>query len=171
VAPGVVWCGRVRWQFEEEPHDLVTDRRLRNSGIKYFVDPELNNGRGSAIRLEYHVLDDATHPDAANGRDGRRTVASLYDLIPASAAKVVRPIGEWNEARIVSRGQYVEHWLNGKRVLGYERGSAEFRELVARSKYKTWKDFGEAPEGRILLQDHGNRGAFRNIKIRELDPA
>ena len=141
-----------------------------NSGIKYFVDPELNKGEGSAIGLEFQILDDDAHPDAQMGRDGNRTMASLYDLIPASGDKSVRPVGEWNEARLVSRGTHVEHWLNGEKVLEFERGSPAFRELVAQSKYKVWKDFGESPEGHILLQDHGNRVSFRNVKIRNLDP-
>ncbi len=142
-----------------------------NSGIKYFVDPELNKGEGSAIGLEFQVLDDAGHPDAQQGRHGNRTMGSLYDLIPAAEDKVVKPVGEWNEARILSRGSHVEHWLNGEKVLEYERGSGEYRSLVAQSKYKIWKDFGEIAEGPILLQDHGNRVGFRNIKLRELDPS
>jgi hypothetical protein len=142
-----------------------------NSGIKYFVDPELNKGEGSAIGLEFQVLDDENHPDANQGFEGNRTLASLYDLIAAPDDKNVKPIGEWNEARIVSRGNHVEHWLNGEKTVEFERGSPEFRRLVARSKYKIWKNFGEPSEGHILLQEHGNRVSFRNVKVRELDPS
>jgi hypothetical protein len=151
--------------------DLKAEFRLTpgaNSGIKYYVDTDLNKGEGSAIGLEYQLLDDATHPDAKLGRDGNRTLGSLYDLTPAAAGKKVKPIGEWNEARIVSDGRHVEHWLNGAKVLEYERGSEEFRRLVAMSKYKVWPSFGERPSGPILLQDHGNRVSFRNLKIRRM---
>ena len=151
--------------------ELLVDFRLTpgaNSGIKYYVDTDLNRSAGSAIGLEYQLLDDARHPDAREGREGDRTLASLYDLIPARRDKKVNPIGEWNQARIVSDGRHVEHWLNGMKVLEYERGSAEFRRLVALSKYKVWPAFGERPSGPILLQDHGNAVSFRNLKIREV---
>jgi hypothetical protein len=152
--------------------ELALEFRLTkgaNSGIKYYVDTGLNKGEGSAIGLEYQLLDDAVHPDAKQGRDGNRTLASLYDLIPAAASKPARPVGEWNEARIVSDGRHVEHWLNGVKVLEFERGSEAFRKLVADSKYKVWPAFGELPKGPILLQDHGNRVSFRNIRIREIE--
>jgi hypothetical protein len=151
--------------------ELALEFRLSkgaNSGVKYYVDTELNKAEGSAIGLEYQLLDDAANPDSKQGRDGNRTLASLYDLIPAAADKRTRPIGEWNEARIVSDGRRVEHWLNGARVLEYERGGGPYRKLVAVSKYKVWPSFGERPSGPILLQDHGNRVSFRSIKIREI---
>jgi len=143
-----------------------------NSGIKYFVveNPDFFEGdpAGRGIGLEYQILDDANHPDAKNGVNGNRTVASLYDMIPADRDKRVNPPGEWNYVRLLSRGNHVEHWLNGMKVLEYERGSDSYRALVDHSKYDVYPNFGEAAEGHILLQDHGNRVSFRNIKIREL---
>ena len=140
-----------------------------NSGIKYFVDSDLNKGAGSAIGLEYQILDDERHDDAGKGNHpGSRTVASLYDLIQAKN-KYVRPIGEWNHAKIVSNKNHVEHWLNGRKVLEFERKSAPYRQLVKESKYEKWPAFGELPQGQILLQDHGNHVSFRNIKIKALN--
>ena len=132
-----------------------------NSGLKYYVT-------GNGLGLEYQVLDDAKHPDAKMGINGNRTLSSLYDLIPAAKGKRPNAIGNWNTARIISKNNHVEHWLNGFKVLEYERGSIEYRELVAISKYKTISNFGEAPKGRILLQDHGNNVSFRNLKLRNL---
>lgn len=137
-----------------------------NSGIKYFVDTKLNKEQGSAIGLEYQILDDELHPDAKLGRsEGIRTMAGLYDLIKPEN-RFSNPVGEWNYARIVSKGNHAEHWLNGRMVLEYERNTPEFKQLVQESKYKIWPGFGEWTEGFILLQDHGNRVSFRNIKIK-----
>ena len=153
--------------FELSVDFLLTE--AANSGIKYFYNKDQFKGTCE----EYQILHEA-HPDSTKGRDGKcRRVASLYDMIPANAEPYVKPLGQWNTAKIVSKGNHVEHWLNGHKVLVYERGSAEFRAIVAQSKYvkeqKPGEHWGEAPTGRIKLQDHSNSTvSFRNIKIREL---
>jgi 3-keto-disaccharide hydrolase len=147
-----------------------------NSGIKYFVDTELNQGAGSSIGCEYQILDDENHPDAKMGKDGNRTLASLYDLITANAKNFnpdlqmeKRTNGyDWNRAKIIVRGDEVEHYLNGILVVKYNRSGQQWKDLVAKSKYKVWPNFGEARMGYILLQDHGDKVSFKNIKIKTL---
>ena len=160
--------------------ELLADFKLTpgaNSGIKIFAQPNISpidkkTGKptavGSAIGTEFQVLDDAKHPDAKLGKDGNRTVGSLYDLMPAPTNKVVEPMGEWNHARILSQGKHVEFWLNGQKTVAFERGSEAFRKHVAESKFKDIPEFGEWADGHILLQEHGNEVSFRNVKIREL---
>jgi hypothetical protein len=156
--------------------ELIVDFRITegaNSGIKYFVDPELNKAEGSAIGCEFQILDDRQHPDAKMGVQGNRTIGSLYDLITAEnlsvpgRSKQFKGVGQWNRARIVSKNGHVEHWLNNEKVVEYDRFSQIFKALVAYSKYQKWENFGRIPEGPILLQDHGNTVSFKNIKIRE----
>ncbi|MFY0626777.1 MAG: DUF1080 domain-containing protein [Reichenbachiella sp.] len=174
----------------ENGGDIVTTKKYKNfeleidfkltkgsnSGIKYFVDTELNKGKGSSIGCEFQLLDDKFHPDAKKGTNGNRTLGSLYDLIKADAllfspnhgsSKRVNKYG-WNRARIVVQGQNVQHYLNGVKIVEYDRGTQQWKALVAYSKYKGWPYFGEAEEGHILLQDHGDKVSFKNIKIKEL---
>ncbi len=164
-----------RERFSE--FELTLDFKITpgaNSGIKYLCQPNLDpitgsgarTTTGSAIGLEFQILDDERHPDAKLGRDGNRTIGSLYDLIPAAASKQPNPIGEWNQARVLVRGKHVEHWLNGAKVVEYERGTPAFKERVMASKYKTIPGFGEWTDGHILLQDHGDKVSYRNVKIR-----
>jgi hypothetical protein len=145
-----------------------------NSGLKYYIvaSPDKKAGVGP----EYQILDDAKHPDAKMGAGGNRTMSSLYDLIPAATSldpKAARrdriPIGQWNRGRIIAHPNgMVEHWLNGWMMVQYQRGTPIFNALVARSKFAGIADFGMAPKGRILLQDHGDKVSFRSMKIRSL---
>ncbi|MBP9924748.1 MAG: DUF1080 domain-containing protein [Cyclobacteriaceae bacterium] len=138
-----------------------------NSGVKYFVD-EKYLSKGSAIGLEYQILDDERHPDAKEGVVGNRTLGSLYDLIPSLKIQDIPRI--WNEGRIVVYpDNRIEHWLNGRKIVEYQRGTPIYYALVARSKYNVWEGFGMAEKGYILLQDHGDAVSFRSIKIRVLD--
>ncbi len=142
--------------------DLVLEWKIEpggNSGIKYPVSENRSTG------FEYQILDDDRHPDARHG--GNRTAGALYDLI-APTNKALRPVGQYNQTRLLVYRSRVQHWLNGQRVVAFQRGSAEMKALIARSKYKDIPGFGEAARGHILLQDHGDTIWFRNIKIRVL---
>ena len=133
-----------------------------NSGVKYLVTED----RSGPIAHEYQVIDDERHADAKIGP--HRATAALYDAIPAPATKKVKPAGEINTSRILVNGSHVEHWLNGAKVLEYELGSTALMAAKAKSKFKDEPGWGTKLKGHILLQDHGDEVAFRNIRIREL---
>ena len=166
--------------------DIVTAKKYRdfafkfdfrltenaNSGVKYFYDESQNKGSCE----EYQILENG-HPDSDKGKDGNRKSASLYDIIPAHADSILKGAGEWNTGRIVAKGAHIEHWLNGQKVLEYERGTPAFKAAVKASKYADWgvsadgqpQDWGEVAEGRILLQDHSDSTvSFCNLKVKEL---
>jgi hypothetical protein len=154
------------FQFEFQLTDTA------NSGIKYFVTEKETTG-SAGVGLEYQILDDDKHPDAKLGSIDNRMQASLYDLIPAIKIGTQRrekiPIGQWNRGRIVAYGDgRVEHWINGWKVLEYQRGTQYYYALVAKSKYAKWPKFGMAEKGHLLLQEHDTKVAFRSLKIKEL---
>ena len=169
--------------------DLVTDAKYLdfefrfewrispagNSGVHYFIDesrpPTAPMYRGdtghSPVGFEYQVLDDERHPDGKRGPTHK--AGALYDLV-ATEQKTLRPVGEWNEGRIVVNGKHIEHWLNGAKVAECDLDSDAFRTALAKSKYHVVAGFGTKIVTPLALQDHGEEVAFRNLKIRELHP-
>ncbi len=162
----------------ERGGDIITDEKFNdfdltwewrispggNNGIKYLVTED----RPSAPGHEYQMIDDTKNPDAKVGP--HRGTASFYDVLPPSDDKPLKPVGEWNQSRVLIQGNQVEHWLNGKKVLEYELGSDAVKAAIAKSKFKGSPGFGEKIKGHILLTDHHDECWFRNIKIRELSP-
>ena len=160
--------------------DIVTSEKFRdfelaiewkvapggNSGIFYrgvvAPDPKLTPIYHSAPEMQ--VLDDAKHPD---GKSSLTSAGSSYGLYPAPRG-IVKPADQWNSARVVVRGNHVEHWLNGTKMVEYELGSTDWTAKVKASKFNEWPSYGKAAEGVIGLQDHGDRVAYRNIKIRPI---
>jgi len=164
---------------QEGGHDIVTkgqfssfelelDVRLSggaNSGIKYVVIDSYPGSEGQYLGLEYQLIDNEKHPDALLGRNGNRKMAALYDILPARENIKNNPPGEWNKVKINFDGNRVEHWLNGEKVIEFDRSLDCFKELVMLSKYNKLANFGSQEKGHILLQGHGNEVSFRDIKI------
>jgi Domain of Unknown Function (DUF1080) len=151
-----------------ESFELTIDWRLTeeggNSGIMYHVQESEKYPWQTGPEVQ--ILDNAKHRD---GKNVLTSAGSCYGLY-APSKDVTRPVGEWNTARLVINGPSVEHWLNGEKIVTYEKGSADWDEKVAASKFKAFPNFGKATKGHIDLQDHGNRVEFRNIKLRVLRP-
>jgi 3-keto-disaccharide hydrolase len=136
--------------------------RAGNSGIFYRVSEDDSTAYWSGPEMQ--VLDDAGHPD---GKSRLTAAGSCYGIYP-SPAGVVKPAGQWNRVRLVVRGNHVEHWLNGVKVVEYELGSPDWDARVMKSKFAPHVHYGRNTSGYIGLQDHGDWVAFRDIKIRVL---
>ena len=134
-----------------------------NSGIFIRASEEVRRIFEGAPEMQ--VLDDACHVD---GQNPLTSAGANYALHPAPRG-VVRPAGEWNEARVRVQGNRVTHWLNGQQIVDYELGTDEWKALVAASKFAEWPEYGTFGTGHIGLQDHGDPVWFRDIKVRELD--
>lgn len=132
-----------------------------NSGVKYRVTLY---GK-TLLGPEYQMLDDAKHSD---GKLLTHKTGCIYDMFPAIENKPVKPIGEWNHSKIVANGGKFEHWLNGMKVAECDTTSDAWKEALAKSKFKTQKDWALNPKGKIMLQDHGDEAWFKNLTIKEL---
>jgi hypothetical protein len=159
-----------------ESQDIITREKYRdfelelewkvaagaNSGIIYLISEDFDQTWKTG--LEMQVLDDSNHPD---GKDPKTSAGSLFALI-APVNKVIHPVGSWNKVRLIVSNGKVEHWLNGKKVLHYELGGDQLKQLVAASKFKAFPKFGQNREGGIALQHHGDEVCYRAIRIRAL---
>jgi hypothetical protein len=159
-----------------EAGDLITQKQYRD--FELVLEWNISEGGNSGIMFrvtegseasyetgpEMQVLDDARHADGHNRLTSAGSAYGLY----AAPAGIVKPAGEWNQVRLIVKGKHVEQWLNGTKVVEYELQSSDWEAKVAASKFKQWPGYGRAPKGYIALQDHGDRVAYRNIKIREL---
>lgn len=153
-------------QDEYQDFELRLEWRIApggNSGIFYRGTEEYDQIYWSAPEMQ--VLDDARHPDGHNRLTSAGSDYGLY----AAPAGVVHPAMEWNQVRIIVRGNHVEHWLNGQKVVEYELGSPDWTAKVAASKFHDWPDYGKAPRGHIALQVHGNGVWYRDVRIRVLN--
>jgi hypothetical protein len=158
--------GDIFTNMEYGDFELTWDWKISpggNSGLKYRVVKYQKKG---ILGCEYQILDDAVHPDGKIGP--HRQTAALYDILPPAANKSLKPVGEWNTAKVVVKGKTFEHWLNGTKVLSADITSPVFKAALAKSKFKDVPGFAEGATGRIMLQDHQDEAWFRNIKIKPL---
>jgi len=159
--------------------DLVTDAQFTsfeisidwkatkggNSGLMYGVVEDKKYDAAWKTGPEYQFIDDVGFPDKL---EPWQLAGANYAMHVANDQKQLKPVGEWNNTRIVVNGKHVEHWLNGKKILEFERWTPEWQKLRDSGKWKDAPDYGLAKAGRIVLQDHGSVFWFRNIKVRPL---
>jgi hypothetical protein len=140
-----------------------------NSGVFFYVQEEARQEAGNGnspnwlTNFEMQILDDVNFYD----KEPKRSAGALYDLI-APVKKTLKPVGEYNSARLVVNNKKVEYWLNGNKVVEYEIDSAPLNELVSKSKFKDIPGFAKSKKGHIAFQHHGQEVWFKNIKLRRL---
>ncbi|HMJ88724.1 MAG TPA: DUF1080 domain-containing protein [Candidatus Acidoferrum sp.] len=176
--PGAGWKvedGILKKVPKQRTGDIVTEQKFNdyefswewlvqpkaNSGVKYLVTEERKDSPG----IEYQMIDDKGYGQPLAPK---HLTATFYDVLPRTVDTSVKPANEWNSSRIIVKGNHVEHWLNGVKVLEFEFGSPEVKAALAKSKFKDAPGFGEKISGHIMLTDHGDEAWFKNLKIREL---
>lgn len=140
-----------------------------NSGIKYYVAEVTNGKNGKTVMNgpEYQIIDDVDNPDIQEREDETVTTAALY-LFYEPQDKQLNPAGEWNSGKIISQNGQVEHWLNGVKVVSYQRGGADYLARKAETKFRDYEAYGEVEQGHIMLTDHNDKVYFRNIRVKRL---
>jgi cytochrome c len=152
---------------EYENYELRLEWKIAkcgNSGLIYHIHEDSSIRYPWQTGPEFQLLDNACHPDA---KIKKHRAGDFYDVIESSI-ETVKPAEEWNKIRLICKGTKVEHWMNGKKVIDTDMGSAAFKSLLPNSKWKDHAKFGTFSKGRIGLQDHGDGISFRNIKLRKL---
>jgi hypothetical protein len=159
--------GDIVTKDEYQDFELVLDWKISeggNSGIMWHVTED--HGYPWETGPEMQILDDAKHPD---GKSRLTSAGACYALYPAPEG-AVKPVGQWNTARILAVGPKVTYWLNGTKTAEFDMSSKEWKDKLAGSKFKSMPDFATRAKGHIALQDHGDEVAFRNIKVRPIAP-
>lgn len=134
-----------------------------NSGIKYWVN---EFPKGGWLGVEYQMIDDVKHADASKG-GGTRSTASFYDIKAPAPDKAVKPAGEWNHSKVVVKDGKIQHWLNGKLAAEADTQSSDWKEGIAKSKFKAVEGFAPG-KGRLMLTDHNDEVWWKNIRVKEL---
>jgi hypothetical protein len=166
--------GDIITREKSDSFELALDFKLTdsaNSGIKYFVgnmNDKDKEGKTIFNGPEYQIIDDHSHPGITDDKKGQLMSTGALYLLYAPENKTLKPAGQWNTARIVANGKNVEHWLNGVKLLSYERGSADFRDKITATKFKNQENYGELESGHIMITDHDDKVYFKNIKLRRL---
>lgn len=167
--------GSIITEKEYDNFELVWQWRLTtpgaNSGLKYFVVERQKDDGGYGYGIEFQLLDDANFDWMKNDKmkpNDFHTLGAAYELYEPSPDKRPKKLGKWNKCKLVSNNGKIEHWLNGKKILEYDRFSDDFKQKVLASKFKNVENFGLHKSGHILLQDHNSKVYFRNLKIKIL---
>jgi hypothetical protein len=153
---------------EYENYEFSTEWKISeggNSGIIFNVkeDPQYSNTYTTGPEMQ--VLDNIK---ASDNKKENHLAGLLYDMKGTADLSNPKPVGEWNQARIIQKNGHLTFYFNGTKTLDVQQGSEEWKNMIANSKFKTWPNFAASPKGKIAFQDHGHEVAFRNIKIRQL---
>jgi hypothetical protein len=161
----VAKAGNIISKQEYENFEIEWEWKLEtggNSGIKYWVN---KFEKGGWLGVEYQMIDDVKHADAIKGDN--HSTASIYDIKGAAKDKAVKPAGEWNTSKVIVKDGKIEHWLNGKLAVASDSKSEEWKEGIAKSKFKAVQGFAPG-KGKLMLTDHGDPVWWKNIRVKAL---